>query len=64
MEQLGIALHVERRERHLVFELSRPLTREQATWLDEHVGKLFDRYHIKDELEDQLDTLREEATNE
>ena len=62
--QMGIAPQVKRRERHLVFELSRPLTREQATWLDEHVGKLFDRYHIKDELEVQLDTLREEATNE
>jgi hypothetical protein len=62
--QKDIAPHVKRRERHLVFELSRPLTREQATWLDEHVGKLFDRYHIKDELVVRLDILREEATNE
>ena len=52
--QLGIAPHVKRRERHLVFELSHPLTREQVTWLDEHEGKLFDRYHCKDELEAQL----------
>src|SRR6266567_1783642 len=53
---LGIAPQVKRRERHLVFELSCPLTREQATWLDEQAGKLFDRYYIKDELEVQLDT--------
>jgi hypothetical protein len=59
--QLAIAPHVKRRERHLVFELSRPLTREQATWLDEHVGKLFKSYHIKDELEVELDALRKEA---
>jgi hypothetical protein len=59
--QLGIAPYVQRRERHLVFELSRPLTQEQATWLDEHAGKLFDRYYIKDELEVQRDELREEA---
>src|SRR5712691_3217792 len=59
--QLGIAPQVNRRERHLVFELSRPLTREQATWLDEHAGKLFDRYYTKDELEVELDALREEA---
>jgi len=59
--QLGIAPQVKRKERHLVFELSRPLTREQTTWLDEHAGKLFDRYYIKDELEVELDALREEA---
>ena len=51
VEQLGIASQVKRRERHLVFELSRPLTREQATWLDTHAGKLFDSYHLKNELE-------------
>jgi hypothetical protein len=59
--QMGIAPQVKRKERHLVFELSRPLTREQTTWLDEHAGKLFDRYYIKDELEVELDALREEA---
>jgi hypothetical protein len=59
--QMGIAPQVKRKERHLVFELSRPLIREQATWLDEHAGKLFDRYYIKDELEVELDALREEA---
>src|SRR6266566_7569011 len=57
--QLGIAPQMKRRERHLVFELIRPLTREQATWLDEHAGKLFDSYHIKDELEVRLDAMRE-----
>jgi hypothetical protein len=31
------------------------------TWLDEHVGKLFESYCIKDELEVQLDALLEEA---
>src|SRR5258708_38984106 len=36
--QQEIAFQVKRREHHLVFELSRPLTREQATWLDAHVG--------------------------
>lgn len=59
--QLGIAPQVKRNERHLVFELSRPLTREQVTWLNEHAGKLFDSYYIKDEREVQLDTLRKEA---
>jgi hypothetical protein len=59
--QLRIAQQAKRRERHLVFELSCPLKREQATWLDEHAGKLFDRYYIKDELEVELDALREEA---
>ena len=53
--QLGIAPKVKRREHHLVFEMSRPLTREQATWLDGHMGKLFDGYHVKDELEVQFD---------
>jgi hypothetical protein len=59
--QLGIAPQVKRREHHLVFEVSRPLTQAQATWLDEHAGKLFDRYSIKDELEVRLDALLEEA---
>jgi hypothetical protein len=59
--QLGIALQVKRRERHLVFELSRPLTREQATWLDAHAGEFFDRYYLKDELEVEFDALREET---
>jgi hypothetical protein len=59
--QQGIALQLKRRERDLVFELSRPLTREQAAWLGEHVGKLFDSYCIKDELEVQLDASLEEA---
>jgi len=44
-----------------VFELSGLLRRAQATWLDEHAGKLFNRYYIKDELEVELDTLLEEA---
>jgi hypothetical protein len=59
--QLGIAPQVKRSERHLVFELSHLLTREQATWLDEHAGKLFDRCYLKEELEVKLDTLLEEA---
>ncbi len=59
--QLGIAPQVKRRERHLMFEVSRPLTRAQATWLDRQAGKLFDRYSIKDELEVELDALLEEA---
>jgi hypothetical protein len=54
---LGVAPQVKMRKRHLLFELSRPLTREQAAWIDEHAGKLFDRYHIKDELEVPLDIL-------
>src|SRR6266849_3852946 len=32
--QLGIALQVKRKEHQLLFELSCPLTRAQATWLD------------------------------
>src|SRR6266568_4249495 len=59
--QLGIAPQVKRRERHLVFEVSHPLTRAQGSWLDEHSGKLFDRYSIKDELEVRLDALLEQA---
>jgi hypothetical protein len=59
--QRGIAPQVKRSERHLVFELSKSLTREQATWLKEQAGKLFDRYHFKDELEVKLDALWEEA---
>jgi len=55
--QLGSALQLKRRER----DLSRPLTREQAAWLDEYVDKLFDSYCIKDELEVQLNALLEEA---
>jgi len=58
---LGFAPQVKRRERHLVFEVTRPLTRAQATWLDEHAGKLFDRYYFKDEREVQLDALLQEA---
>jgi len=61
LAQLGIAPQAKKREHHLVFELSHPLTREQATWLDKYEGKLFDRYYIKDELEVELDALREEA---
>jgi len=59
--QLGIVPQVKRRERHLAFELSRLLTREQVTWLGEHEGKLFDSYSIKDELEIELDALREKT---
>lgn len=59
--QMGISTQLKRSERHLIFELARPLTREQAIWLDEHTGKLFDRHYIKDELEVKLDALREEV---
>lgn len=59
--QLGLAPQVQRRERHLVFEVTRPLTRAQTTWLDAQVGKLFDRYYFKDELEVKLDALLQEA---
>jgi hypothetical protein len=59
--QQGFALGVKRRERHLVFQVSRPLTRAQATWLDEHAGKHFDTYFFKDEQEVKLDALLQEA---
>lgn len=59
--QQGFALGVKRRERHLVFQVSRPLTRAQVTWLDEHAGKLFDTYFFKDEQEVKLDALLQEA---
>ncbi len=59
--QLGRAPQVKRKERHLVFELSRPLTRAQARWLDEHAGKLFERYDTKDEFEAQLNAWLEAA---
>ncbi len=57
LAQLGGAPQVKRRKRHLLFELSRPLAREQAACIDEHAGKLFYSYHIKDELEVPLDIL-------
>jgi len=44
-----------------VFEVIRPLTRAQTTWLDEQTGKLFDRYYFKDEREVTLDALLQEA---
>jgi hypothetical protein len=59
--QRGIAPSLDRRERHLLFALTQPLTREQARWLDEQTEKLFNRYFIKDEIEVSLDALREEA---
>ena len=52
---------VKRKERHPVCVLSRPLTRAQARWLDEHAGKLFERYDTKDELEVKVDALLEAA---
>jgi hypothetical protein len=61
--QLGIAPQVKRRERHLVFEVTRPLTRAQTTWIDEHTGKLFDKYYLKDEREVHLDALLQEAND-
>ena len=60
----GIASQVKRSERHLVFELSGPLKREEAVWLDKHVGKLFDGYYIKDELEVELDALQKAIAHE
>lgn len=62
--QQGIASKVKRSERHLIFELSGPLTREQAVWLDKHVGKFFDVYYIKDELEVESDVLHEVEVHE
>jgi len=61
VSQLGIAPQVKKKEHHLVFEVSRPLTRAQASWLDEHAGKLFERYYTKDDLEVKLDALLKEA---
>jgi|SRR6266700_7045124 len=58
---LGIAPLVKRKEHHLLFELSRPLTRSQASWLDEHAGTLLERYYTRDELEVKLDTWLKEA---
>ncbi|SRR6266487_3126166 len=59
--QQGITPQVRRREHHLVFALSRPLTRAQTMWLNTQKGKLFDTYYIKDEPEVELDALLEEA---
>jgi hypothetical protein len=59
--QQGIAPQSKRRECHLVFEVTRPLT--QATWLDEQAGKLFDRYYFKDERAVKLDALLLEAND-
>jgi hypothetical protein len=59
--QQDISPRMKRRERHLVFEVSHPLTRAQITWLNTQRGKLFDVYYTKDELEVELDALLEEA---
>jgi hypothetical protein len=59
--QLGIAQQMKRKERHLLFALSRPLTRAQASWLDEQTTKLLERHDAKDELERKLDTWLKEA---
>ncbi len=59
--QRGIDMQIKRRERHLVFELSCPLTRAQTIWFDKHASKFFDKYYIKDELEVELDVLLEKA---
>jgi len=59
--QLGIAPQMKRKERHLLFELSCPLPRTQASWLDEQTGTLFERYYVKDEGEVKLDTWLKEA---
>jgi hypothetical protein len=58
---LGIAPLTKRRERHLVFEVTRPFSRAQTTWLDEQAGKLLDRYFFKYESEVMLDALLLEA---
>lgn len=59
VERLGIAPHAARRERHLVFELSQPLTPEQGRWLDNKIGKIFARYYFKDQIEMTLEGLAE-----
>lgn len=59
--QQGIPPQVRRKEHHLVFALSRPLTRAQTKWHNTHTGKLFDTYYIKDELEVEPDALLEKA---
>lgn len=59
--QRGIASQVKSSERHLVFELSQPMTCEQATWLKEQTGKLLDRYQFKDEREVESDALWQEV---
>ena len=59
--QHGIASQVRRKEHHLVFSLSHPLTRAQTIWLNAHMGKLFDTYYMKDEHEGELDALLDEA---
>ena len=51
VERLGIAPHVFTRQRQLVFELSHPLTREQAAWIHEQKGTFFDSYYTQDEME-------------
>jgi hypothetical protein len=61
IKHLGIAPQATRRERHLVFELSQPLTLGQARWLDDNVGKTFDRYYVKDEIGMELEALIDDA---
>ncbi len=51
LASLGIKPGAVESERHLIFRLEQPLTLEQAKWLDENTGKLFDRYFTKDETE-------------
>jgi hypothetical protein len=63
VEQQGLAPQILRREHHLVFSLSQPLTREQMRWLDGSRGKLFYRYFVKDETEIGLEQLLEAKPN-
>ena len=55
--ELGITTSCKSKEMHLIYELSQPLTREQARWLDEQEGKLFYRYFTKDEIEMETENI-------
>ncbi len=58
--QQGIAEHLTRSERRLVFQLSASLSPAQMEWLRSNEGSLFDAFHLLDEamIEEQEQPTR------
>ncbi len=48
--ELGISLQPERRECHLFFELTHPLSQVQVAGLEAYRGGLFDNFYVRDEI--------------
>lgn len=48
--ELEISPQPGRRECHLFFELTRPLSRDQVAGLEAYRGGLFDNFYVRDEI--------------